>query len=72
MKVELRVSNGSLTVIDLPSIPRKGDVIQVSDMPYLYKEGSGESPLFNVDEVHYCLDDGKFDGVILYISNEED
>lgn len=81
MKVQVITNYGKMECVEIPYIPRVGESICLSNMPYMYHEGNGESPRWIVTDVETYLGCGEdsmgepkvvYEGATIRIKNEDD
>lgn len=81
MNIEIITNYERRALVEMPYVPRVGERIQLSNMPYMYDERNGESPEWVVTGVKTYIGEWKnshedpeetYEGTAIYIKNEED
>jgi len=83
MLVTFIAKKNKKTTVDIPSVPRVGDEVVMSNMTHMYDDETGESPVWVVKRVEWHLESiedslgnrpDRFYGILIYliyIENEE-
>jgi hypothetical protein len=72
MEVTFVTNQGNKVLVECEQIPRTGEELTMVEMPELYEDCDFGSPTWYVQGVNHYIKQGKHEGVIIYIKNEEE